>query len=147
MFPHPDACEDIVQETMIFAWDRRGEFTQGTNLKAWLFKAGYFKTLSRRRDFRRDRLITFSDEALQRLAGAAEEFLEDPDNRLLAMRRCLVTLKPDELALLRFRHVDRGSLTDKARELGVAPNRLQKILSRIRLALRHCIEKNLSNSS
>lgn len=146
IFPHPHLSEDIVQETMLFAWERRTDFRPGSNFKAWVFKAAYFKTLAQRRDSQRDRLVTFSEDVLQRIAGAAEEHLAKSDQRLHALQSCLSGLKPQEFALLKLKYLDRGSLTEQARQLDMAPNRLQKALSRLRLALRHCIETKLSPS-
>src|SRR5688572_14493688 len=97
IFPHPHLCEDIVQETMIFAWERRSEFRHGTSLKAWLFKASYFKTLAQRRDVLRDKTVTFSEPMLQRLADAAESRLAKADERMLAMDHCMAQLDAPQL--------------------------------------------------
>ncbi|MBN9268939.1 MAG: RNA polymerase subunit sigma, partial [Mesorhizobium sp.] len=32
-----DKADDLVQETLVKAWDKHGSFQPGTNLKAWLF--------------------------------------------------------------------------------------------------------------
>ncbi|MBX3597483.1 MAG: sigma-70 family RNA polymerase sigma factor [Rhizobiaceae bacterium] len=32
-----DRADDLVQETLVKAWDKQDSFEQGTNLKAWLF--------------------------------------------------------------------------------------------------------------
>ena len=47
--------------------------------------------------------------------------------------------------LLQLKYLDRVSLTAHAKDLGVKPNQIQKSLSRIRIALRHCIETRLSS--
>src|SRR5690606_21799942 len=32
-----DKADDLVQETLVRAWDKRSSYTPGTNLKGWLF--------------------------------------------------------------------------------------------------------------
>lgn len=34
---HPDRADDLVQETILKAWDKRSSFAPGTNLSAWVF--------------------------------------------------------------------------------------------------------------
>ncbi len=34
---NPDRADDLVQETLLKAWDKRESFQSGTNLRAWLF--------------------------------------------------------------------------------------------------------------
>ncbi|WP_269931293.1 RNA polymerase sigma factor [Aminobacter sp. HY435] len=34
---HADRADDLVQETLVKAWDKQSSFQPGTNLKAWLF--------------------------------------------------------------------------------------------------------------
>lgn len=147
LFPHPHLCEDIVQETMIFAWERRLDFTPGTSLKAWLFKAAYFKTLAQRRDSMREKTITFSEAMLQTLADAVEQRPDTTDHRMRAMDHCLGQLDDPQLALLRHKYLERGSLSALARQRNIDENRLLKAISRIRLALRQCIEKNTERFS
>ncbi len=144
ILPHPDAAEDVVQETCLFLWERRGDFQPGTNFKAWAFKTGYFKALTHRRELQRNKVVTLSEDLLHRIAGAAEEQAEQIDERLVAMRACLADLRPEDLRLLQLKYVERRSLSEQARSLNAPPNRLQKAISRVRLALRHCIEHKLS---
>lgn len=141
-----NACDDLVQETLMFLWERRDETHEGTKLKAWAFKVAWFKALAWRRDQQRDRLVFFSEDTLQQLSPVAEALSSESEERLAALKRCLARLSPEEVALLRLKYAERGSLTDHAAARGWKPNRVQKTLSRLRLALRHCVSQQLEPS-
>lgn len=143
LLPDRDACEDVVQETCLFLWDRRGEFEPGSNFRAWAFKAAWFKVLTHRREMQRRKLVSFSEDVLERISRASEQFAESADQRLAALSQCVASLPLESQQLLRLRYLDRVSLTAHAKELGVKPNQIQKSLSRIRIALRQCIENRL----
>lgn len=147
LLPERDACDDVVQETCLFLWNRREEFEQGTNFKAWAFKAAWFKVLTHRREMQRRKMISFSEDALERISKAAEQFAEehDVDHRLTALRNCVAELPSDNRQLLQLKYLDRISLTEHAKSRGLKPNQIQKSLSRIRIALRHCVETRLSS--
>lgn len=145
LLPDRDACDDVVQETCLFLWNRRSEFEPGTNFKAWAFKAAWFKVLTHRREMQRRKLVSFSDDVLERISKAAEQFAEDVDHRLTALRECVSDLPSDSQRLLQLKYLDRQSLTDHAKKVGVKPNQIQKTLSRIRIALRHCVETRISS--
>lgn len=49
---HADHADDLVQETLMKAWNHQGSFQPGTNIKAWLFtilRNQYFSQLRKRR--------------------------------------------------------------------------------------------------
>lgn len=146
LLPQSDSCDDIVQDTCLFLWERRNDFTPDTNFKAWAFKTAWFKALSHRRDLQRRNTITFSEDILQRIAGASEDQASHVDSRIEALQSCLGQLTAAELELLRMKYLRRESLADHARQLGWKPNRLQKTISRLRLALRHCVESRSTHS-
>lgn len=147
LLPQSDACDDVVQETCLFLWKKRDEFPEIRDFKAWAFKTAWFKALSARRDLQRRKFVTLSDDILQRIAGGAEEQVAETDQRLEDLRQCLATLPEKDLELLRLKYSRGLSLAEHARQLGWQPNRLQKAISRLRLALRHCIETRISNRS
>lgn len=67
-----DRADDLVQETMVKAWDKRESFTPGTNMRAWLFnilRNTYYSELRKRR-----REVEDADGAMAaRLASAPEQ--------------------------------------------------------------------------
>lgn len=146
LLPDRDACEDVVQETCLFLWERRTDFVPGTNFKSWAFKTAWFMTLTHRRDMQRRKLVSFSEDVLERISRMSESFADQADPRLDALRHCIADLPADSKRLLRLKYLDRSSLTDHAKDLGVKPNQIQKSLSRIRLILRHCIGNRLSSA-
>jgi RNA polymerase sigma-70 factor (ECF subfamily) len=144
ILPHHAACDDVVQETALFLWERRGEYDGGTNVKAWAFKVAWFKAMAWRRDKQREKTVNFSEDTLHEIAGAAETLADEARERLLALRDCLSRLSPAEVRLLQIKYVEGGSLSGHAREIALKPSRVQKTISRLRLALRRCIETKLS---
>ncbi len=147
LVPDRAACDDLVQETLLFLWERRESADESTPLKTWAFKVAWFKSMAWHRDRRRDRLVYFSDDMLQQIAPLAEAMSSTAENRLEALRHCLAGLPEEDLALLRLKYVNQGSLTSYANARGWKPNRVQKALSRLRLALRHCIRTRLLSES
>ena len=109
-------------------------------------KVAWFKAMAWRRDRQREKTVSFSEDTLHEIATAAESLADDAGERLQALRACLSRLSPAEVRLLQLRYVEGGSLTGHAIEQQMKPNRVQKTISRLRLALRHCIETKLSRA-
>lgn len=146
ILPHHSACDDVVQETSVFLWERRHERDDTTNLKAWAFKVAWFKAMAWRRDRQREKTVSFSEDTLHEISAAAESLADDAAERLQALRSCLSRLAPADVRLLQLRYVEGASLTGHAREQQMKPTRVQKTISRLRLVLRHCIESKLSRA-
>ncbi len=143
----PDAdADDVVQETNVFLFERRDDFTPGTSFKAWVFRTAYFKALACRRDrIRRDE-CEFSEATIHLVAERGNELFGEGEDRLTALRQCLAKLPESDRALLAVRYLDDSPLADYAKQHGRSAAAVYKAISRIRLALRHCIEGLLKKS-
>ncbi|WP_367870878.1 sigma-70 family RNA polymerase sigma factor [Luteolibacter sp. Populi] len=139
-----DGVEDLVQETNLFLWEQRGEFVRGSNFRAWAKRVAWFKVMAERRDRLREGRVAFSESMLEQLASRAEERMPQSDLRLEALRRCLSRSRPQDRKILEWKYSRRASLTELADAHGCAPNAMHKMISRLRLALRHCVEKQLA---
>lgn len=140
-----DGVEDVLQETNQHLWGQRATFEQGTSFKAWAYRVAYFKTLAARRDRARAAKHVFSDAFMEPLAHAIEQRDDERTERLTALRECLSKLRPQDRRLLRLRYVEGQSLSDHARQQRLRPAAIHKTISRLRLALRQCINRQLAD--
>jgi RNA polymerase sigma-70 factor, ECF subfamily len=65
-----DRAQDLVQDTYLKAIRARGQFTQGTNLKAWLYTILHNTWRNRQRDSARSK-VEFDSEVMERTADGA----------------------------------------------------------------------------
>jgi RNA polymerase sigma-70 factor, ECF subfamily len=135
--------DDIVQEANLVLVMKRDDFQSGTNFMAWAFRVTYFKATTWRRDRMREGRVVLSEIAFQEVAAHAEAHFGDNPPVVQALAKCLERLPPAERNLVKAKYVDHRSLVDLAAGLGCSANSLHKAISRIRLALRNCISKNL----
>lgn len=87
-----DRADDLVQDTLLRAWEKRALFKAGTNLQAWLF------TILRNQFFsdcraRRHRTMDWDESLLERLATFPEQHgrMDFPD-----FQRALLRLAPEQ---------------------------------------------------
>jgi DNA-directed RNA polymerase specialized sigma24 family protein len=93
----------------------------------------------------RNREDLFSEPTLEVISQAAAQAEPDSYNpRLDALKVCLAKLPAEDRAMLEWKYVEQRKLSDLAlRQSGTANTYHQK-LSRLRLALRACIRKQLA---
>jgi len=77
-------AEDLVQDTFVKVFRFSGQFTRGTNLRAWLYTILHNTWRNRRRDASRDTVEVDSEQVEQAasVAGASEAF-ESPERILM----------------------------------------------------------------
>jgi RNA polymerase sigma-70 factor, ECF subfamily len=77
-------AEDLVQDTYVKAFRHAGQFTRGTNLRAWLYTILHNTWRNRRRDASRDTVDIDSEQAEQLAAGGSGgEQIETPERILI----------------------------------------------------------------
>ncbi|GAA5496553.1 RNA polymerase sigma-70 factor, ECF subfamily [Rubritalea squalenifaciens DSM 18772] len=137
--------DDLLQETNHFLVESLAEYTPGTNFKAWAFSVARYRLLALRRDQKRSKLSFLSDEVVEMLADSHSARIPNEDHRVDALKNCIQRLAPGERSLLRKVYVEDVSMTMLADTLGRTANALHKSLSRVRQALKVCIERQISN--
>ncbi len=138
-----DGVDDVVQETNLFLWNKRADFVEGTSFRAWAMRVAWFKVMAARRDRAREGRVIFGDHMMEQLAARAEERMPDSEPRLRALRHCLERTRPQDRRLLDWKYGKGASLTELAAASGKAATAIHKTISRLRLALRHCVENQM----
>lgn len=140
------AVDDIAQEVNMVLIQKRDSFREDGNFVAWAFRVAYFKATTWRRDMQREGRVMLSETFFQYAASIAEAQFTETTGIHDALRHCLEKLPQDDRKLLQLKYVDRICLTKHAEAGGRKANALHKSVSRIRLALRQCIQRQLDKS-
>jgi RNA polymerase sigma-70 factor (ECF subfamily) len=143
-----DLVEDVVHDTYVDAALAAARYQPGRSVMAWLKGIARHRLQRRLRDDgRRARRFDPQDLAASELTAVlgdpSEAMTRDEDQRLnaRALRACLAAL-PDHARDLVERFYQHGqSLTEIALAAGRQPQTVAKALSRTRLVLRACLER------
>lgn len=142
LLPGDPEVDDVVQEVNAALWKKRGEFSVGTNFKAWMFSVARFKVMSLWRDQKRRKVLAVPEETLNLLLEDAAEVCYDADDtRHVALRQCIQQLPPGDRGLILRCYFEGFSLGRVAQEVGRKAENLKGSLHRIRLNLRTCVRR------
>ncbi|HYG76396.1 MAG TPA: RNA polymerase sigma factor [Planctomycetota bacterium] len=149
--PSRDEADDIAQEVFLAAFRGIHTFEPGKDLKTWLL--GISRNLTRnawRRVSRTSGRHSRTDvhEILERQAVAFFQKREcNMGQREDALRQCMETLPANTKNIFTRYFVDEVSSSELASTLNTTENTVRATLSRIRRALRSCIERRIATES
>jgi RNA polymerase sigma-70 factor, ECF subfamily len=130
-----DQAEDLVQETILRAWDKRSNFQPGTNLGAWLF------TILRNQFFSDHRKHKWEVEDGDGSHAASQIALPDQFDRLEVqdLSAALAKLPRDQCEAILLVGVDGMSYEEAAKVTGVAVGTMKSRVNRARTRLAHLL--------
>lgn len=146
LMPGMDGVSDVLQETNLVLWEKRASFKPGTNFRAWACAIARYEVKSHRRKQLRRGIPMLEEDLAELLAGECEEQLEETDDRLVALERCLQRLNADDRTLIEHRYASPLPLSDYGKLTGRPVGSLRVSLFRIRAALRNCIGGQLATA-
>jgi len=124
----PARADDLVQETLVKAWNSRDSFTPGTNFRAWLFTILRNVYFSQHRKLRRE--VDDPDEQYQNTLSVPPE---QPGHLDLAdFRSALQTLPPDQREALVLVGAEGFSYEEAAEICGCAVGTIKSRVNRAR---------------
>lgn len=148
LMPGYEGADDIAQETLLKIWQKREDFTPGSNFKAWAFQIARYLVLNQRRRLANSKVTLLDDELLGRID---QHWREEPppqmDAEMAALASCMSQLSPEDRQLLQARYFSRMPLKDHAAALGIQLSTLRARLFRLRTALARDIEDRVAGAS
>ena len=138
-----DLASDVLQNTNVVIWQKRDQFTPGTDFIAWALRIARYEVMAMRKKRSRD-LLVFSDEFVSLIADKSVKFNEQFDERQAALEQCMDKLPANQSELLRQRYMHGHSVKAIAKNLNRSANAIAVQIHRIRAALSECIEHRLN---
>ncbi len=133
-------AEDILQLTKLQLWHIFDQFEEGTNFLAWARRVAFYQMLNYRRA-EKVRHLPLENDLLESLAHAVAELSDDGDGRKDALESCIAKLPLDHRRLILLRYYEDMEVPDLALRIGSTVAAVYRSLSRIRMNLLTCIEK------
>jgi RNA polymerase sigma-70 factor (ECF subfamily) len=145
--PGNSGARDLLQDVNITLWQKRGSFELGSNFKAWAFQTIRYHILNHRRRLVSQGWLVFDDDLIERMAPDFEMMPDELEERHLALRKCLVKLRPKDRDLLFHRYATTSPLQEFAAKTHRSAGTLKALLFNLRAALRGCIERELKSTA
>lgn len=146
LLPNWDAVEEAMQEASVIMWRKIGQLQSEDDFLPWAKVILRYEALKLRRKYARDRHV-FSDNLIEMLAKEGLEQIESFEHRQKAMEECLQGLSMPHRELVLAPYVADNAVTEIAERSGRTVNSLYKLLGRLRLKLRRCVEERLGLSA
>lgn len=137
--------EDVIQEVWQVVCRKIGDYDPSRSFRAWVLGITRLQVLKWRQAQARSRLL-FDPEVLELLADTAEEECEELDHRSQFLRDCLGMLPLDGQRLLHRKYTDGLTVAAIAEQMKKSVGALEMALTRLRRALRACIEGKLADA-
>ncbi len=146
LLPGEGSIDDLLQQTNLVLWQKRSDFTLGTNFRAWAFAVARWEVRAWITKSKRSDWLTFFQDIGESLADRFESTAPAPaENAAMdTLRLCLGKLKENDRLLVLSHYQHEKSLAECARIFQRGSDSLKVSLFRIRQILRRCMDSQLS---
>ncbi len=140
------ACDDIFQEVALVLWRKFGEFDATRSFGAWARGIAVRKVLQSFDKTRRTP-VPFAPETMEAILAAFDAEEQEDSPRDAALTVCIGRLPEKSRNLVALRYDEGLSLEAIARRIASTLDAVNKALSRIRAALRDCVEQQIAEAN
>jgi RNA polymerase sigma-70 factor (ECF subfamily) len=146
LVPRDSAAEDILQQTKMLLWKHFDDFQAGTHFLAWARKTAFHQILTHRRQKKREHL-PLDEVALEALGIAVTQLAGDVSLRQEALRTCLARLPKEHRQLVQMRYYEDLEIEQVADKLSRTAGAVYRALSRLRMSLMECVERQVAREA
>lgn len=143
MIPTWHDAEEVLQETSMVLWKAFDQYQPNTNFWAWASTTAFHQVLSFRKRTKR-LAIPLDDKFIEAASAEFKTSINNLDDKLAALPRCVEKLPPDERELLTACYQPNVTIHQIAEQIGRPAGTVYKSLTRIRRTLLKCINGVLS---
>ena len=146
LIPNSDAADDVLQESKLAMWQHFEKFDAGSNFNAWAHRFVFNRVLAWRKKKGRDNdRVIFTDEFYEMLDEKYTAQAERIELKIETLKGCISKLEYEQRSMLKLRYFDRREIEQVASAAGKTVTAAYRALSRIRVALRECVSRNLTS--
>ena len=145
---HVELADELAQDVMVRAWERRSQYRAGTSPRAWLLAIARSQVMNVHRRAERDRRHV--DELIRQELLRHKDQSDSDDltaARLAALRVCLESVGGNQRELLDLIHGQGLSSDDASEVLGINSAACRQRLSRLQRELRICCEERMKGGA
>ncbi len=128
-------AEDVVQDTMLRAWERREEWSQIENIQAWLLQIGKNLALDRKKRMGRTTTIPISVKG-EEIGEPALSTAPVSEGDYALIQKLITELPPPQDDIMRLRDIEGFSYREIAAQLSITEDQVRVYLHRARTRLR-----------
>lgn len=131
---------DVLQDANVYLISNQTKFLQGTNFRAWSAQVVRYRCLNYFRANKRSPMTNLSEEVMDLIAGEAALRFNEHNARLDFLGQCLAELPKLQRQTLEAVYAQGRSLKALAHAKKTSHSAMRQSITRIRQALRSCIQ-------
>ena len=142
LMPDFSQVDDILQDVFLTVTAKASDFQPGTNYLAWAFTIARFRVLKSMNAMDKA-FLPLSEEVVELLAAECPDVGAEQDRRIGYLEQCLKKLAPQARRMIELRYYEALKPATIAERLGLSVNGVSVLLSRSRVLLRACVERQM----
>ena len=139
-------AEDLIQETAKAVAEKYDTYDESRSFTPWVLSIARNQLLKYYRTRSRDRLV-LSETALASYGEAFEHIADESEDRRLALRKCLDSVKGKSRRVLEMRYENGMKTQEIGEHLEIAASTVSVMLYRVRTSLEDCIRKQIAKGA